>query len=265
MISSNGTAYDLIGPEGTPVIALIHGLGLCRKLWVDHLDALSQSYRVLNYDLFGHGESAPPPETASLTVYSEQLHDLIHELDIHEIHVVGFSIGGMINRRFAMDYWNHTASLAILNSPHERGEKAQVLVEERARKVIEEGPMATMDAALERWFTLSFRETHTEKTELVSQWRKQADITSYPDACMVLAASVKELIRPPNPIDCPTLVMTCENDSGSTPAMSHAIAGEIEGAETLIIPKLQHLGLMEDPATYTKPILEFINGVEHNG
>lgn len=265
MIAENGTAYDLIGPEGAPVITLIHGLGLCRKLWASHLGRLSQNYRVLNYDLYGHGESAPPPETASLTVYAKQLKELIDELGIDKVHLVGFSIGGMINRGFAIDYSDRLHSLAILNSPHERGDEAQVLVEERARKVIEEGPMATMDAALERWFTPSFRANHKDQTELVRQWRQDADAKSYPDACMVLAAGVKELIRPAIKINCPSLVMTCENDSGSTPAMSHAIADEIAGAETIIIPELQHLGLMENPEAYTQPILDFIGRTEQNG
>ena len=52
--------------------------------------------------------------------------------------------------------------------------------------------------------------------------------------------------------------MTCENDSGSTPAMSHAIAAEIAGAEVQIVPTLQHLGLMEQPDLFSGPILEFL-------
>ena len=56
----------------------------------------------------------------------------------------------------------------------------------------------------------------------------------------------------------PSLVITCENDSGSTPAMSHAIAAEITGAETEIIPHLQHLGLMEAPDVFIAPILDFL-------
>jgi len=55
--------------------------------------------------------------------------------------------------------------------------------------------------------------------------------------------------------------MTCENDSGSTPKMSHDIAAEINRAETIIVPHLQHLGLMEDPDAFTKPILDFLERV----
>jgi pimeloyl-ACP methyl ester carboxylesterase len=74
----------------------------------------------------------------------------------------------------------------------------------------------------------------------------------------VLAAGVTELIRPVPPITHPTLVMTCENDTGSTPAMSHAIASEIAGAETIIVPGLQHLGLLERPELFTGPTKDFL-------
>ena len=78
--------------------------------------------------------------------------------------------------------------------------------------------------------------------DLIRRWRADNDPVSYPDACMVMAAGVTELIRPEKPIIVPTLVMTCENDTGSTPDMSHAIASEIPGAETIIVPGLQHYG-----------------------
>lgn len=258
-ISENGTAYDLHGPEAAPVIALIHGLGLCRHLWRDHVAALSRHFRVLNYDLYGHGESAAAPETASLTVYAKQLVSLLDELSIDRAAIVGFSIGGMINRRFALDYPDRLSALAILNSPHERAPEAQVQVEERAAKVVSEGAMATMEAALERWFTPDFRAQHPEILDRVRHWRELTDKTTYPDACMVLAAGVKELIRPVVPIKAPTLVLTSENDSGSTPDMSHAIASEISASETVIVPKYQHLGLIEDPSAFTAPVLDFLN------
>ncbi len=257
-IAHNGTAYQLNGPVDAPVVALIHGLGLSRHLWDNYIPKLSEKYRVLTYDLYGHGQSAPPPKTASLTVYSDQLADLMLELDIAKAHVVGFSIGGMINRRFALDHGELLHSLMILNSPHDRGEDAQVMVEDRAAKVAEQGPLATMDSALKRWFTPIFHQSNPEVLQLVCDWREQVEPTSYAQAAWVLAAGVRELIKPKLPISVPTLVMTCENDTGSTPAMSHAIAAQIENAETLIIPELQHLGVLETPDVFATLILDFL-------
>ena len=52
--------------------------------------------------------------------------------------------------------------------------------------------------------------------------------------------------------------MTCENDSASAPSMSRAIAAEIAGAQTVIVPDLQHLGLIERPDLFSDAILGFL-------
>ena len=148
MISPQGTAYDLTGPATAPVVVLIHGLGLTRQTWADHLPALSGAYRVLTYDLCGHGETAQPVRTPSLTVLSDQLLCLLNHLHIARAALVGFSLGGMINRRFAMDHPDRVSALVILNSPHERSPEAQRLVEDRAA-ASDAGPAATIEATLD--------------------------------------------------------------------------------------------------------------------
>jgi len=283
--TKDGTAYDLHGPVDAPVVVLIHGLGLCRDLWSPHLDALSQRYRVINYDLYGHGDSAPLPESslasieskknqstgetspATLSIYADQLASLLDHLALEQVAVVGFSIGGMINRRFAMDYADRVSALVILNSPHNRGDELQAQVEQRAKKVVDEGVMATLPDAVKRWFTaeyldnrMRYSEQNNHGADLVKGWREKVDARSYAQAAWVLANGVRELITPSIPIDAPALVMTCENDSGSTPAMSRDIATEIHGAKCQIVPSLQHLGLMQEPDAFVQPILAFLDG-----
>ena len=72
---------------------------------------------------------------------------------------------------------------------------------------------------------------------------------------------MSELIRPEPPIRKPTLVMTCEHDSGSTPGMSQAIAGEIDGAQVVIVPALRHMGLVENPRFFITAIAEFLESM----
>ena len=179
-------------------------------------------------------------------------------LNFAEAGIVGFSIGGMINRRFAMEYPDRVSALAILNSPHNRGEEAQKRVEERALKVREQGGMATLDEALKRWFTPEYLKSGKIGASLLRDWRSLVHPESYAQAAWVLANGVRELIAPDPAIKKPSLVLTCEHDSGSTPAMCHDIAAEIEGSETIIIPALQHLGLMEEPDAFTNPLLDFL-------
>ena len=258
MRAPDGTAYDLTGPPDAPPIVLIHGLGLWRRMYDPHVKALSRRFRVLAYDLYGHGESGLPPQTPSLAVYARQLVDLMEHLGWEHAHIVGFSLGGMINRRFAMDHPGRARSLVILASPHERGAEAQARVEQQAKDSAAAGPAATLDAAIDRWFTPGFRAANPDYIQRVRDWVLANDPANYAACRWVLANGVVELIRPDPPITLPTLVMTAEHDSGSTPAMSEAIAGEIPGARAIIVPGLRHMGLVEDVAAFTDPVMEFL-------
>lgn len=257
--SQSGTAYDLSGSEGAPVVVLIHGLGLTRgRTWSTIAPALARGYRVLAYDLLGHGETELPNGPVTLSALSEQLVALLDELAIERAALVGFSLGGMINRRCAIDHAHRVWALAILNSPHDRGEEQQRIVEQRARETAAGGPAAGIDVTLARWFTEGFRRDHAAQVDAVRRVVLANDPANYAAHRLVLAEGVRELIAPKPPITVPTLVMTCEHDSGSTPAMSHAIAAEIPGAETLIVPQLQHLGLIERPELFSDPMRAFL-------
>lgn len=261
-VSRTGTAYDLTGPADAPVVVLIHGLGLTRGItWSAIAPVLAERFRVLAYDLCGHGESAPSGGPVSLTALSDQLIALMDELDVETAALAGFSLGGMINRRCAMDHPGRVSALAILNSPHERGEDQQKLTEAHARDAGTDGPAAVIDAALERWFTAGFRRDHPDVLNRVRATVLDNDPASYAAHRLVLAEGVRELIRPDPPIDLPALVMTSENDTGSTPAMSWAIAGEMLSADVVIVPDLKHLGLIERPELFAGPVQAFLRRV----
>ena len=215
--SSNGTHYQISGPADAPVIAFIHGLGLNRKIWDTYVNQFAKHYRVLSYDLYGHGESAAPPYKPSVRQFSEQLIELMDELEIEHCAAIGFSLGGMINRRMAIDHPGRVSALAILNSPHERGEEAQSLVEQRALDSAAGGPGATLDATIERWFTPEFRRENPVFIDQVRGWVLANEVEIYALCRQVLAFGVVELIRPEPPITHPTLVMTCETIAVAPP------------------------------------------------
>lgn len=256
--SSNGSAFELHGPQDARVVVLIHGLGLNRQIWDAYIPRLAQRYRVLRYDLYGHGESIAPPGKPSLTQFSIQLAGLLDELAIASCAVIGFSLGGMINRRLAIDHPERVEALVILNSPHERDPEEQDRVERRALDSAAGGPGATLDATIERWFTARFRQHEPEYIGRVREWVLANDARIYAQCRQVLAFGVSELVRPLPSIAKPSLVMTCEFDSGSTPEMSLAIASEIAGAQVIIVPALRHMGLVENPPFFINAIAEFL-------
>jgi pimeloyl-ACP methyl ester carboxylesterase len=253
----DGTAYEVVGDRETTVV-LVHGLGLNRNMWQWQAPALAAHYAVVTYDLYGHGDSPPPPAKPSLTVFADQLRRLMDDLALPKAAVVGFSLGGMIVRRFALDRPERLWALAILHSPHRRDEAARQAVQARVEQARKDGPAATVDQALVRWFTDGFRNRNPSVMALVRAWVMANRPDIYPDIYQVLVDGVDELIAPRPPIACPTLVMTGEEDYGNSPAMSAAIAAEIVNARLVILTGLRHMAMAEAPGAVNHELERFL-------
>ena len=256
-----GTAYESFG-SGERAIALVHGLGLNRHSWQWQVPALAATHRVITYDLHGHGDSSVPPRTPSLSLFAEQLAELLDHLGIARASVFGFSLGGMIARRFAMDHGGRLDALGILHSAHARDTAAHEAIQARVVQAAREGPAATVEAALQRWFTDGFRASHPQMMDEVRRWILANRKDIYAPIYQVLVNGVTELVAPKPPITAPTLVMTGEEDHGNSPAMSRAIAAEIAGSELVILPGLRHMALAEAPELFNAKLLHFLQRVQ---
>ena len=262
--SSSGTCYKLYGNatgRGGPTVVLIHGLGLDQGMWYQQLDALVPHYTVLTYDLTGMGQSTPSTVQPDLSLFARQLIDLLDELEIDKVAVAGFSLGGMIARKFAMDFPQRLWALCVLNSAHQRSSDAHDAIQQRVYQAQNDGPAATVDAALARWFTRPFHDNNPDVMNWIRDTILANDKTIYPQNYQVLVDGVTELVSPDPPITCPTLIMTADEDYGNSPEMSQAIASEISGSVLVVLPGLRHMAMVEAPLVFNEHLLAFINQV----
>jgi pimeloyl-ACP methyl ester carboxylesterase len=255
----DGTAYEVSGSKDTPTVVLIHGLGLCREVWQWQAPSLAKQYQVITYDLYGHADSVDPPTEPCLRLFAGQLACVLDACKVEKAALVGFSLGGMIARRFAQDHPDRVNALAILHSPHKRTPQAQQAILARVEQARQEGSGATIDAALERWFTEGFRVDNPDMMDLVRRWVLANDIAVYHQNYRVLADGIDEIIAPAPALRMPTLIVTGDEDFGNDPEMTRAIAAEIVGAETLILKGLRHMALAESPEAMTRPLMHFFD------
>ena len=81
------------GGEGRPVV-LIHGWPLSGKAWSDQVPALKEAgYRVVAYDRRGFGES-DPGDAYDYDVLTDDLDNVLEQLELTDVTLVGFSMGG---------------------------------------------------------------------------------------------------------------------------------------------------------------------------
>lgn len=257
MRAPDGTAFEIHGPPGAPVVVLIHGLGLNRALWQWTTPALTR-FRVLTYDLLGHGETASRGDRPGLADLTAQLAGLLDYLRIDRAALVGFSMGGMVARHVAQSHPARVTALVLLNTPHARAPEAHSAVAARVAEARAQGPAATVEAALTRWFSEGWRAANPEKADLVRRWVMANDPATYSLYYRIFAEDVPLVLAPEPPLTCPTLVMTGAEDHGNSPAMAQAIAAEIAGAQVKILPGLRHMALMEAPEAVNTPLQAFL-------
>ena len=197
----------------------------------------------------------------SLELFSRQLGLVLDHADCKQAAIAGFSLGGMIARRFAQDCPQRAAALAILFSPHRRSEDAQLAIIKRVEQARDVGPSATVEAALERWFTAECRASNPDLMDLVRKWVLANDPAVYHYIYRVLADGIDEIVAPNPALSCPALVMTGDEDYGNSPEMSRAIAAEIPEAELHILKGLRHMALAEDPHAFNTPLISFLKRV----
>lgn len=97
------THYELGGPEGAPVIVLVHGFSVPYFIWDTTFEALTAAgFRVLRYDLYGRGYSDRPYAKFDLELFDRQMVNLLEVLGIkHALAVGGLSMGGLVAANFA--------------------------------------------------------------------------------------------------------------------------------------------------------------------
>jgi len=126
----------------------------------------------------------------------------------------------------------------------------------RADELAQRGATMTVGAAIERWSTPEFRERNPEIVERQIQRVLGNDPVGDAAAYRVFAES--DIIDDLHEIRRPTLVMTGEHDTGSTPAMARAIHKHIAGSRLVILPRYRHRLLIEATAEVVSEVRAFL-------
>ncbi len=255
---ARGTYYELNGTASDTPLVLVHGVGLDHTMWDEHVARLAPTQSVLRYDLLGHGRSKTP--TGSLEDFVEQLDTLLGYLRIERVCLAGFSLGGVVAQRYAADHPERVARLVLLYTVYRRSEKELEGVRARLRLTEEQGPAATVDAAISRWFSPQFQHGRPEVIDAVRQRLLSNDVQSFLAAYRVFVNADDAIGDALFKVQCPTLVMTGELDVGSTPAMAHRMAKDLGDAQVVVLPGLRHMGPVEDVERTVAELRDFCRG-----
>ena len=108
--------------NGDKIIVFVHGLGESLDYWRVLSSKLNKGYKILLYDIRGHGNSPLGDEAFSIDMLVDDLHNLILKLNIKKTSLVGFSLGGNVILSFAIKYPDFVDKLIVMSSFSENDE-----------------------------------------------------------------------------------------------------------------------------------------------
>jgi pimeloyl-ACP methyl ester carboxylesterase len=255
--TASGTFYVFNKKEQSIPIVFVHGVGLTYEIWQPQLDFF-KDYSNLSYDILGHGKSSLTKQNINFDDFSDQLIELINELKIEKIHLVGFSIGSLIARNFATRYDNRLRSLILLGSIYKRSEQQQKIVNERFNQAKKELKLSRQ--ALKRWFTDRYLENNPDTYEKISSILSGNNMANFLKVYELFVKHKND--EDFKKIQTKTLVMTGEHDIGSTIEMSQQLNNVIMDSELKIIKEGKHLCGIECADEVNLTIKNFIDKYE---
>jgi 3-oxoadipate enol-lactonase len=239
---------------------LIHGLSEERSVWSRQASFLQRHMNVLSYDVRGFGASPVGAGNGTVKQMADDLAQILSAAGAVPAWLVGFSMGGVIAQRCAVDFPDMVAGLVLIASSCTVGRPGRVFFNDRIERV-NNGGLEAIAAITSKdapgCFSMGDEQLIAEYLEL--RTAAVRDPNGYLNACRAMLRLADEpMIQDLGAIGCPTSVIAGEFDPYCPPRASEMIAEAIPGAELTVVPGAGHCMHWEARDVTNDLILEFI-------
>lgn len=246
--------YEIRG-EGSPLV-LIHSGGFDRRIWDDQFEAFSRDFKVIRYDVRGHGKSLTPTKPYS---DDEDLYQLLKFLKVPKAHLVGLSLGGRTVIDFALTHPEMVDSLIPVApglsgypfSPQDMLEFLKVVW-----SIQKDDGTPAGETFLQNALNIPAMENPTVARKLrpiaidnSRFWLVNPLFSRFPSP-----PAVQRLAE----IRVPTLLIIGDQDVPTSQAIVQTLEKEIPGANKAVIPGAGHVVPMEKPEEFNRILSDFL-------
>ena len=257
-INNLTVSYSDHGPDDAPVIIFIHGFPLNKSMWNIQVEALKENYRVIAYDIRGHGNSDPGIDEFSIELFVIDLLRLMEKLKIEKSILCGLSLGGYIALNAVLKHPDRFDGL-ILNDTQCIADTPEIK-ENRCNAIIsikEKGVEQYADEIIKNLFA---QETFTKNKNAIHAVKEMIISTPKQSLCNTLHALAerKETCDQLPEINIPVLIMVGEEDKITPIAAARQMHELILNSKLEIIQQAGHLSNLENPAAFNTNLVKFL-------
>jgi len=239
------------GGRGAPLL-LSHGYSATGRMWDGQRAALGDGYRVISWDMRGHGATESPSDPAqyshALTV--EDMRALLRHLGVDRAVIGGLSLGGTMSLAFYRAHPEAVRALVICDSgPGFRNETARADWNRRAQQ-----RAADLEAR-----GLAALEGRSPETQQAIRLHRSAQGLAHAARGM-LAQQDASLIDSLGQVRVPALVIVGDRDTPFIAACEY-MAKKIPGARLEVIKDAGHSSNLDEPEAFNRTLRSFLDSL----
>jgi len=253
--------YEMHGPETAPVLVLNNGIIMnAATSWAFQTRTFAASYRLLQYDCRGQGQSDHPEETYSMRQHAEDLSELLESLGIRQAHIAGISYGGEVGQAFALEYPEKTLSLILADTVSEVGPELRAIIQSWVDALKTGDPLAFFHATVPWNFSAEFIE---KNAALLEDAKQRYPLLDFPAVIRLCEAFFQVNFTPRlEEITAPTCILCGEKDLLKGLPYARTLKQHIPHAELHILEGAGHASCWERPAEFNSVVLGFLAKVD---
>jgi 3-oxoadipate enol-lactonase len=245
--------YALTEDDSLPTLVLSNSLGTNFSIWDAQVPEFEKHFRVLRYDMRGHGQSSVPPSPYSVPDLASDLLSLADFLRIDRFHLCGLSIGGMIGMSLALQSPGRLHKLLACSTAAKIGTFESWNT--RIEAVRTQGMKEIARGTPARWFTPAFQKNSPEVIAAIIRTIESLSPDGYIGGCC--AVRDFDARATVSSIQVPVLVISSTHDPAAPPVDGHFLADHISNAHYAEL-NASHISIMEVPQQFTDQALKFL-------
>ena len=239
----------------------IHGFPLNKEMWNGQVEELMENYRVIAYDIRGHGNSDAGDGNFSVEIFVNDLLSLMDALKIDKTTLCGFSMGGYIALNAIENYPGRFNALLLCDT-NCTGDKPEA--KEKRMKAIEsikeKGLELYAEESLKKLFAPISFSKHKEEIAIVKEMILKTSKQSLYKTLNALAER-SETCSKLNQIKVPVLIMVGKEDEITPPEVSLSMHKKIKNSSIHIIDRAGHMSNMENPGQFNEHLMNFLKTI----
>lgn len=249
--------HQTAGPAGAPWVTFIPGIGNDASFWQVQAEALSDRFRVLTFDPWGHAASPAPPDNCNLQMVLQGILQLWNELAIGQTSVVGLGFGGSVGMALGLEAADRIDRVVACCCRPRQPDDRRDFWRQRREVALTQGMSRLADATVDRWLGESFRATHPEVDAMLRAMMKRTTPEGY--RAYVAAFIEMDFEDRLAVLSAPTLLIAAEHDHGGGPVEDmRVMAGRIPGARLAVVAQSGHIVSHEQPEAVTALLRQFL-------